>query len=380
MEEQINFSYKETVVMKLLHYFITDKNYKPVILHGVEDEIWLENMDENYKIIRIVYHYIHNDEQFSFDLFKTKKILKSIKKKTVSLSLNTLSIFTDLGDNVTLKSDEHIDCVCINEPEDLAKIDFVKEAFPDIKKKVKFKEEGVDLFLRITSEINQKNKKEAEKVDKIFAPKVPIITYILMAINILIFAYGLLAIKQDYLINKFATYGPLIKGGDYYRLFTGAFLHADIFHLLFNMYALYVIGSQAESFFGKFKYLTIYVFSIFTASLLSMLLNVDSASVGASGAIFGLLGALLYFGYHYRVYLGNVLVRQIMPIIVINLMFGFLTPGVDNFGHIGGLIGGVLISMGLGLKTKSTVSERINGLILSCLLLGFLIFMNFFYA
>ena len=67
---------KNVIVMKLLHYFITEKNYNPIILQGAENEIWLENMDENYKIVRIVSNYIHNNEQFDFDIFKTKRIVK----------------------------------------------------------------------------------------------------------------------------------------------------------------------------------------------------------------------------------------------------------------------------------------------------------------
>ena len=72
----------EEMAMKLLHYFITEKNYNPIVLHGAKDEIWLENMDEDYKIIRIVTNYIHNDEQIQLDLFKTEQVIKQIKKKT----------------------------------------------------------------------------------------------------------------------------------------------------------------------------------------------------------------------------------------------------------------------------------------------------------
>ena len=83
MEQGINIDLddKNMIVMKLLHYFITEKNYNPIILQGAENEIWLENMDEDYKIVRIVSNYIHNDEQFKFDVFKTKRIVKKIKKK-----------------------------------------------------------------------------------------------------------------------------------------------------------------------------------------------------------------------------------------------------------------------------------------------------------
>ena len=150
-------------------------------------------------------------------------------------------------------------------------------------------------------------------------------------------------------------------------------------HLAFNCYALYVIGSQLESYLGKVRYLIIYLFSAVTASLFSMIFN-SNPSIGASGAIFGLMGALVYFGYHYRVYLGNVLKSQIIPLILFNLLIGALSTGIDNFAHIGGLIGGLLITSALGIKYKSSTSQMVNGWILSVIYLGFIIFMAFFYT
>ena len=98
----IEMTDKDIMVLKLLHYFITEQNYSPVIVHGVQNEIWLENMDSEYKIVRIVSNYILNDEQMNFDIFKTKRIVKSIKRKTFNLNMNVLNIFTDLGDDVKL--------------------------------------------------------------------------------------------------------------------------------------------------------------------------------------------------------------------------------------------------------------------------------------
>ena len=186
-------------------------------------------------------------------------------------------------------------------------------------------------------------------------------------------------VEYDTIINNFCVYGPLIKAGQYYRIITGAFLHGGILHLAFNCYALYVIGSQLESYLGKVRYLIIYLFSAVTASLFSMIFN-SNPSIGASGAIFGLMGALVYFGYHYRVYLGNVLKSQIIPLILFNLLIGALSTGIDNFAHIGGLIGGLLITSALGIKYKSSTSQRVNGWILSAIYLGFIIFMAFFYT
>ena len=99
----------QDIVMKLLHYFITEKNYNPVVLYGAKDEIWLENLESDYKIIRLVSNYIHNDEQMEFDLYRTEKIMKSIKKKTLSLNMPTLSLFLNVGDNVNM--DKYLDLV-----------------------------------------------------------------------------------------------------------------------------------------------------------------------------------------------------------------------------------------------------------------------------
>ena len=151
---------KEELVMKLLHYFITERGYNPVIIRGVKDEIWLENLEDDYKIVRIVSGYIHNNEQFKFDLFKTKSLLKTIKKKTLSFKINALSIFVNLGDNVDIAKFEdtpNIKFANIHEASDLDKYRFVTSAFPDITKDMDFREKGLELFMKITSDINKKN-------------------------------------------------------------------------------------------------------------------------------------------------------------------------------------------------------------------------------
>lgn len=373
---------RDLVTMKLLYYFITIKNYNPVIVQGAKNEIWLENLEEDYSIVRIVNNYIHNDEQMSFDIFKTKRLVNKIKKKTFSFRMKVLNIFTDLGDNVDFQkleeSDKLYQFINVKHEEDILENKVMKTNFSDISNNFDFSEDGFNLFLKITTEINKKNKEEAVKNEDIFEPKKIIVTYVLIFILVLIYLFGLLSGLENYLINQFAVYGPYIrKFHEYYRLLTGTFLHGDIFHLLSNCYALYIIGSQIESFYGKKKFILIYLFSALCGSMLSITLS-DNASIGASGAIFGLMGSLLYFGYYYRVYLGSTWKSNIVPVIFLNLLIGFLIPGIDYFGHIGGLIGGVLISMALGLKYKDKKMDRINGTILSILFLVFLIYLGIF--
>ena len=116
---------KNTIAMKLLHYFITEKNYNPIILQGAEDEIWLENLKSDYKVVRIVSNHIHNDEQLDFDLRRTKRVLKQIKKKTFSLNIKVLSIFTDVDDDVDVENVKNIDCVSLYDENDLNKYRFI---------------------------------------------------------------------------------------------------------------------------------------------------------------------------------------------------------------------------------------------------------------
>ncbi len=387
-------SKEDELVMKLLHYFITEENYTPIVLHGANNEIWLENFDSEYKIVRIVSNYIHNNEQFQVDLYKTKQIMHSIGKKTLSPSLNTLSLFINLGDNVEfnkLEIDDNISCANIKKISDLKKYQFITDIFPDIVNKTKFAEKGMELFAKITGDITAKTEINAKKAEDIFKPKRPYITYSILIINLIIFILTFIynvkngnGLIESLLGNSKAAlklFGGLestyVLKGEYFRLVTSAFNHIGILHLLFNSYALFVIGSQLESYVGKIKYAIIYFGSAILGNLLSLAL-VPNWSAGASGAIFGLLGALLYFGYHYRVYLGTVIKSQILPLIFINLIIGFLSPEINNAAHIGGLIGGFLILQALGVKYKSTKTDKMNGIILLTIYTGFLIYIGFF--
>ena len=372
---QITIAENEELVMKLLHYFISLKGYNPIIIHGVQNEIWLENLNEDYKIVRIVSGYIHNNEQFKNDLFKTKVLMKNIKKRTLSFRLNALSIFINLGDNVHIEefSDNNISFANVKNENDLNKYQFITTSFPDINNNMTFKEKGLELFFKLTQDINAKNEDDAKMAEDVFRQKKPIVTYVLIVINILIFIVSMFA--NDFLYNL-AVNRYLITEGQWYRLITGIFLHANIFHLVFNMYALYIIGMQIESFLGKGKYLAVYLLSGLAGSVLSIFMS-SGFSVGASGAIFGLMGSLLYFGYHYRVYLDSVIKSQIIPLIIINLLIGFFASGIDIWAHIGGLIGGVLATMAVGVKYKSTNFEKINGWILYLIYIVVIIYMVF---
>lgn len=369
-------------VLKLLHYFVTVRGYNPIILHGAENEIWLENMDSDYKIVRIVSNYIHNDEQMKFDSFRTRQIVKKIKRQTLSFSMNTLSFFVNIGDNVNI--DKFIDSknvvVDLKDISDLADNSLVIDAFPDIISNNDFKEEGISLFVKLTQDINKKNEAQNNIASDIFKKRVPYVTLGIILINFVVFLLMYLFGKDSHDVQTLVKFGALyksfVKNGEFFRLITCAFVHIGVVHLLVNSYSLFIIGSQMESFLGKLKYLFVYIISALCGSLMSIVFH-ETVSAGASGAIFGLLGSMLYFGYNYRVFLGNVLRSQIIPLIILNLVIGFFIPGVDVAAHVGGLLGGIIATQAVGLKHKTSTFEKVNGyiiLIIYMLFLGYMIF------
>lgn len=373
--DEIIIKSDDLLVMNLINYFITEENYKPMIIHGINDEIWLENLDNNYKIVRIVSHHIHNKEQLDFDKFKLSKIVKQVKRKTLSFKVKVLSIYTDIEDEKILNNDD----VLITKEKDINNPKLVS-AFPDIVEKTNRKEDGLEYFIKVTDNINKKNEKRNKIAEKIFSYKQPIVTYIIMAICIILFILMELSggsTNSQTLLKYGANLDVLVKNGEYYRLFTCIFLHIGIMHLLCNMYSLYIIGREVENLFGKIKYIIIFILSGIFGSIMSLAFTHNTISAGASGAIFGLLGALLYFGMHYRTYLGEAIKRSIIPIIVVNLIIGFFAEGIDLAAHIGGLVGGMLLAMMVGVPDKSKTKDIINGTILTIIYLIFISYLAF---
>ncbi|WP_024615191.1 rhomboid family intramembrane serine protease [Clostridium sp. Ade.TY] len=193
--------------------------------------------------------------------------------------------------------------------------------------------------------------KEKERNEKVKIFKEYPVTIILIAINVIVFIITAILSKNIIDINTLvlvecgAKVNYLINKGQIFRLLTAAFLHGGIVHILFNMYSLYIVGTVVEKIYGWKKYITIYILSALTSSLLSYILAPMTISVGASGAIFGILGAFLYFAIKERKHLQRGILGNIIAVIVLNLYIGFTSTSIDNLGHIGGFLGGFILSI-----------------------------------
>ena len=185
-----------------------------------------------------------------------------------------------------------------------------------------------------------------------------VITWLLLAINIGVWllmqlAGGFLRTDADLLLRFGAMFGPLIATGEYWRFFTAMFLHAGLIHLFFNCFALFIFGRLVEGVYGHTRFTTIYLLAGLSGGVLSYMFNRAAIAVGASGAIFGILGALAaYFVVHRDTFgeMGRRNLTGLATIAAVNLAIGLLIPNIDNWAHLGGLAGGFV--MGLALAPR----------------------------
>jgi membrane associated rhomboid family serine protease len=165
----------------------------------------------------------------------------------------------------------------------------------------------------------------------------PVVTYTLIAINVVMF---ILDIASSGLKRELVLWAPAVAAGEYYRLVTSAFMHFGIAHILFNMWALYVLGPPLEQHLGRLRFGALYGLSALGGSVLVYLVApISSATAGASGAVFGLFGATFVAARRL-----NLDIRWLVGLIAINLVITFTVPGVSWQGHVGGLLTGALIA------------------------------------
>ena len=171
------------------------------------------------------------------------------------------------------------------------------------------------------------------------------LTNLLILINVIVFVWqnttggGINADHGE-------LYGPaVVLNGEWWRLITSAFLHASIMHIAFNMFALYQLGNGVETVFGRVRFLLLYFLSMLGSGFAILTFAYATPTLGASGAIFGLFGALIAVGLRIRGAQGRAVIMQVVPIVLINLVFTFAVPGISIAGHLGGLITGLIAGL-----------------------------------
>ncbi len=192
----------------------------------------------------------------------------------------------------------------------------------------------------------------------------PYVTWTLVALNVVVY---LITVAQGVGINspggklfsQWDLYGYAVANGGWWRLITAAFLHANILHIALNMLALVWLGGPVERYIGPVRYLALYLVSGLAGSAGALILNPNTPTVGASGAIFGILGALLIIEY----FATGSLAGQAASLILINLIFSFSFANISIGGHVGGLIGGILAMLAMSRFGRGHVAYGRPGVV-----------------
>ncbi len=196
--------------------------------------------------------------------------------------------------------------------------------------------------------------------------RTPYVTWLLLGANVVLYLLTELqggSTAADVLIRLGAMESWLIASGEYWRLFSAMFLHSGLVHLGFNVIGLLIFGQQLERLYGYSRFLVIYILAGLAGSITSYAFNLSSApnaiGVGASGAVFGILGALVAFFLSNRNLLGQMGRQTLTGLLVlaaINLAVGFVMPSIDNFAHMGGFAGGFLLGFAYSPNYRETYS------------------------
>lgn len=257
-------------------------------------------------------------------------------------------------------------CISVNIADKIVQKHFTEPYFDAnlVKTINKFFAKNLDSKETSTEDISELLLKRNKDFEIQLKAKTPWVTYGLIAVNVLVWLLlKLLSIKNnaeysDLLAPYGAKVNSLILNGEYWRFISAMFLHSNEIHLLVNCYSLYMVGSQVEKLYGHVNMTAIYFLSGFIGSIASFAFS-PNASVGASGAIFGLLGAMLFFAIKRPSLLKSGFGANLITTLVINLIYGLMNERIDNHAHVGGLVGGFLTTGAVYTAKEETSKDKI---------------------
>ncbi|PLS01758.1 rhomboid family protein [Neobacillus cucumis] len=346
------------VFWRLAYSFISDHGYRVIQLFENQKELWLERL-ENKKapIIRMLLHDLDWSNAMQRDIEFTASNGERVRKQIGKSELNVLNIYVSKFPPVDEYEfrlakpfvSPHGDKTKVNSI--LLANDVLDSGLGRISEKLErdihftvlddYTEQEVDELKKSALNLSIKRVKTEQEI--LFNGK-PLFTYVFIAIQLAVFLWLEInggSTNTSTLIKYGAKVNALIYQGEWWRLITPVFLHIGFLHLATNTLSLYFLGTTVERIFGRLRFPFIYLFAGFTGFIASFLFSTN-LSAGASGAIFGCFGALLYFGVMYPKLFFRTMGMNLIVILGINLVFGFSASGIDNAGHLGGLAGGFL--------------------------------------
>lgn len=383
---------EDFVYWKIANFLVTKRNYQAFYISRDHEEIWLENIkDKERPVIRLRRFDIDWSNWIRNDLEHVILFGEQIKKSYLKKELPILNIYFSMEAPIDPYEQYFANLVKAEEQgivirsllvtgsalvKDLRQVEELLGVRFQIDLEREYESFEVDRLKWHTLERIAEKKREEERL---FHQDQPRFTYIFIGIQIFIFLLMELfgSSRNTFILILFgAKYTPLILEGQWWRLITPMFLHIGIIHLLMNSMALYFLGTTVERIFGRFRFLFIFLLAGFMGNVASFVFSPQSISAGASGGIFGLFGALLFFGLVHPRPFFRTMGANIITLVGINLLIGFL-PGIDFAGHLGGLVGGFLAAAIVSLPREKNFPRQIIAFIATLLITIFGLYFGF---
>ncbi|MBM7097339.1 rhomboid family intramembrane serine protease [Bacillus sp. H-16] len=363
---------------ELLYHLVNKEGMRVVHLSKSDREAWLEDdRKEPYQIIRICRKDLDWSRELRSDIKETEQKAKQVRKKLGLRQANVISLIvstyppvdsweelTDRPLPLTAGGKQQMRTILLTE-DTLQTVMFplatewkLKE-MPDFLPPGMIEEED-EMVRMLRRQVKKAEDKRIEDERSLFLYGKPVFTFLLLAAILGMFAL----VEREgsstdirTLIKFGAKFNPLIHDGEWWRFFSAMFLHIGFLHLFMNSLALFYLGGAVERIFGTGRFIIIYAVAGLSGSVASFAFN-EQVSAGASGAIFGCFGALLYFGLKHKRLFFRTMGMNVIVILIINLSLGFLVPMIDNGAHIGGLVGGFFASAIVNLPRSSFNTGR----------------------
>jgi rhomboid protease GluP len=351
-------SFKEEFIFwRLANFFISEHDYRIIQLFEEQSELWLEKVEsKKAPIIRILLSRLDWSNSMQRDIELTASNAEKIRNQIGRNELTVMNIYVSPHppvDDYQFRLDRPFIF-----PQSKTTVSTILMAAgtyetgfnkltEHIGRNITFPIEAdyaPDEIKKLKEETLSSAIKKAKEEQAVFSKRKPIFTYTFLIVQVIMFLWLELhggSTNTTTLIKYGAKVNPLIYEGEWWRFITPVFLHIGFLHLAMNSLALYYLGISVEKIYGNIRFLFIYLFAGITGFIASFLFSTN-LSAGASGAIFGCFGALLYFGAIMPKLFSRTMGRNVIFVLILNLAFGFSSTGIDNAGHIGGLIGGFL--------------------------------------
>ncbi|MFA9455793.1 rhomboid family intramembrane serine protease [Halalkalibacter sp. AB-rgal2] len=374
--DQVRLNY---LFWMLVHDYVTKKKWRLISMR--DQEVWLVNeKSKPRQIVRFVRRDLDWAGELRRDVEKAVILFESIRTRLHYREVEGKNIYVSLYPPVDDWEDIQKPLAANKRRKSrvfstvLTKDEIEKRDLRDLYYSEQVEQLELHTYL-LKQQIKHVHELEKEKEKSMFQHGKPYATYFLLvsiAMMFIITEWAGSSTDIMTLIDFGAKYNPRIMDGEWWRFISAMFLHIGVIHLFMNSLALFFLGGVVERMYGTTRFVIIYLIAGLLGSIASFAFNA-SVSAGASGAIFGCFGALLYFGFVHPSLFFRTMGKNVIVILAINLVFGFVVPVVDNGAHIGGLVGGFLAAAIVQLPKQHRTWKRFVFAIITLIVIASLI-------